>query len=169
MKLNQNLDNIFKWASANCLCLNANKSKAILIGKIGLLPNLLPYLVIGDMPIELVQCAKNLGITLISQLSWTNHVITICGKTYAMLRNICGSQSFTSFNISMLLAKTYLIQTLLYGCELFADIDSVSRNKHNLTYNNIARYILGRISSSISHFSYKSIIRLNAYCTGVNQ
>ena len=73
-----------------------------------------------------------------------------------MLRNLCMTQSFTPFNIRMLLAKTYLIPTLLYGCELFAAMDSVSKNKFKVTYNNIARYIFGRSNcSSISHFFYK--------------
>ena len=48
LKLNHDLDNIFKWATANGLCLNANKSKAIIIGKVGLLSNPLPPLVVED-------------------------------------------------------------------------------------------------------------------------
>ena len=56
----------------------------------------------------------------------------------------------------MLLAKTYLIPTLLYGCELFSSCDSVSRNKLKVTYNSIARYIYSRTRySRISKLSYK--------------
>ena len=127
-----------------------------MIEKIGLLPNFLLPLLVGDLPIEILQCAKKLGITFNSQLSWTNHINTICGKTYAMLRNLYGIQYFTPFNVRMLLAKTYQIPTLLYGYELFVGLNSVSRNKLNVTYNNIARYIFGRSRfSSTSHFSYK--------------
>ena len=140
LKLNQEFDNIFKWAFVNGLCLNANKSKAIIIGKVGLLSNPLPPLAGGDSPVALVECAKNLDIIYNSQLSWTNHVNTICGKRYAMLGNLCMTQSFTPFNIRILLKKTYLNPTLLYGCELFAGMVSVSKNKFNVTYNNTARY-----------------------------
>ena len=61
-------------------------------------------------------------------------------------------QSFIPFNLRMLLSKTYLISILLYGCELFAGMDNVSKNKLKITDNNIARYIFGYSRySSISH------------------
>ena len=89
LKLDQDFDNVFKWAAANGICLNTNKSKVLIIGKLVLLANPLPPLVVVDSPIALVKCAQNLGIIFNKQLSWTNHVNTICGKTYAMLRNLC--------------------------------------------------------------------------------
>lgn len=41
----------------------------------------------------------------------------------------------------LLLAKTFLLPTLLYGCELYANCDSLCRGKLNILYNNIARYV----------------------------
>ena len=42
----------------------------------------------------------------------------------------------------------------IYACELFANCDSVSKNKLNVLYNNIARYIFNRKRfSSISDYS----------------
>ena len=61
------------FATINHLCLNKNKSKAIINGEDGLLPNVLPLLVVGVSPIALIQCAKDLAIIYNSQLSWTNH------------------------------------------------------------------------------------------------
>ena len=73
-----------------------------------------------------------------------------------LLMNPYTTQSFTPYNIRLLLATTYLIPSLLYCCELFTGADSVSKSKRNVTYNNIARYIYGRsVYSNISHISYK--------------
>lgn len=153
-KLNRDLNNINTWASANGLCLNARKSKAIIIGKLNRLPNSLPPLLVGNTTLEIVQNAKNLGIVFNDQLNWANHVNVICGKTYAILRNLWKTQYFTPLNTRILLAKTYLIPTLLYGCELYAGLDSLSNQKLNTTYNNIARYIYGcNRYDRISHLS----------------
>ena len=63
------------------------------------------------------------------------------------------TQYFTPIPIRMLLAKTYLLPTLIYGCELFASCDAVSRRRLNVTFNNIARYVFGiKRNSSISHY-----------------
>ena len=47
------------------------------------------------------------------------------------------TQYFTPIKIRMLLAKQYLIPTLLYGCELFSNCDFLYKRKLNVTYNNI--------------------------------
>ena len=53
----------------------------------------------------------------------------------------------------MLLAKTYLLPTLIYGCAVFASCDADSRRRLNVTFNNIGRYVFGiKRNSSISHY-----------------
>ena len=62
----------------------------------------------------------------------------------------------THFQTRMLLAKTYLIPVLLYGCEIYANCDANDLRKLKVAYNNIARYIFNRgIRDSISEFSYQ--------------
>ena len=58
-----------------------------------------------------------------------------------MLRSLWITQSFTPLNIRMQLAKTYLIPSLLYGCEVFVNPDSSSMLSLTRLLNNIARYI----------------------------
>lgn len=56
----------------------------------------------------------------------------------------------------MLLAETYLIPTLLYGCEGYCNCDSADSNKLKVTFNNIARDIFNKKRiDRISSFSYK--------------
>lgn len=155
-KLNHDLENINKWASINGLCLNAQKSKAIVISKQNYDQSSLPTIHIGQSTIELVESAKNLGIVINNKLTWSNHINAVCGKTYSILRNLWISQYYTPIHVRMLLAKTYLLPTFLYGCELFASCDSICQNKLKVMFNNVARYIYGRTRfSSISQFSYQ--------------
>ena len=71
-----------------------------------------------------------------------------------MLRNVWMTQYFTPIHIRMLLAITYLLPTLIYGSELFASCDVVSRRRLNVTFNNIARLIFGiKRNSSISYYA----------------
>lgn len=140
-KLNQDLESINKWASANGLCLNAKKSKAMVIGKAFYIPLSLPLIQIDNVTLEVVDTAKNLGMIFNKELNWSNHINAVCGKTYAMLRNLWRTQYFTPLDVRMLLAKTYLLPTLLYGCELFSNCDSSSKQKLNVTFNNITRYV----------------------------
>lgn len=152
-KINYDLNNIYQWATSNGLCLNASKSKAIIIGNNNVSTTVSPF-ILGNSTIETVKHAKNLGIIFNDKLSWTDHINSACGKTYSMLRNLWSTQHYTPLNIRMLLAKTYLLPTLTYGCELFVGLDCISMQKFLVTLNNIARYIYGCSRySRISHLS----------------
>ena len=73
-----------------------------------------------------------------------------------MLRSLWTTQYFTPFKIRLLLAKTYLVPTLLYGCELFSGCSSSEKCKLKTTYNNIARYVFNlKRYDSLSQFAKK--------------
>lgn len=153
-KLNTDIDNILIWASRNGLCLNPNKSKCLVLCKRTQPIDINLNIFLGDSRIETVSTAKNLGVVLNKHLNWKDHINITAGKVCGMLRNLWITRWFIPLNIRMLLAKTYLIPTLLYGCELFANNDSSLQRKLNVTFNNIARYIYGRSRyDSISSFS----------------
>ncbi|KAI8120490.1 hypothetical protein CVS40_8304 [Lucilia cuprina] len=125
-KLRNELNNIYLWDTSNGLSINPNKSKCLVIGK----PVHTSYassnvnIIINNQPIEIVNSAKNLGIIFNSNLSWSDHINYICGRTFSMIRSLWHSQHCTPLNIRILFAKTYLIPILLYGCELFASCDA---------------------------------------------
>lgn len=155
-KINIDLDLINNWALKNGLCLNPKKSKCMAIYKKSIDISFLPKVELNGSSIEYVDKAKNLGITINKTLSWNDHINGVVGRVYGMLRTLWKSQSFTPLNIRLLLAKTYLVPTLLYGCELFANSDASSTQKLNIVYNNIARYIFNKKRKDhISEFSKK--------------
>ncbi|XP_059221580.1 uncharacterized protein LOC131996145 [Stomoxys calcitrans] len=101
----------------------------------------LPPIHINNSVIEFVLNATNLGVIFNERLNWTNHIQRNIAKTYDMLRNLRAVQNSTPLNIRMLLAKTYLVPVLLYGCELFANCNSADKRLLTVAYNSIARYI----------------------------
>lgn len=155
-KINSDLMKIQHWAMANGLFLNPLKSKCLLIHKRSLNPEISDVLLINNQPISIVSTAKNLGIVFNNNLSWNNHVISRIAQTYAKLRPLWSTQSFTPLNVRLLLAKSYIIPGLIYGCELFANCDNASKRRLNVIFNNIVRYVYGlRRFDSISSFSKK--------------
>lgn len=142
-KINADLSNIFRWAAANGLCLNPNKSKCLLIRKKTINPVLNSEISINNQRIEIVSSIKNLGVVFNSNLTWSNHVNSLSGQTYGKLRALWSTQYFTPIKVRILLAKAYLIPGLIYGCELFASCDADSKRKLNVLYNNITRYVYG--------------------------
>ena len=152
--INRDLHKIYLWASANRLRLNPKKSAVLITGQPKTFMMYLPPIHINNVNINLVESVKNLGIILNKQLNWSDDIKAHCGKTFAMLRNLWMTQYFTPIHIRMLLAKSYLLPTLIYGCELFASCDAVSRRRLNVTFNNSARYVFGiKRNCSISHYA----------------
>lgn len=154
--VNSDLLNVYEWATANGLRLNSSKSKCIQISRIAIGSPAHLNVFLGSSKIDMVPTAKNLGLTFTTNLSWSEQIKIAAGKTYGMLRNLWTHQYFTPIKIRMLLAKTYLVPTLLYGCELFAGCNTTDKRKLRTTYNNIARYVFGlKRSNRISNFSKK--------------
>lgn len=142
-RINTDLENVQVWASANGLCLNPSKSKCLVIHKrtSGRIPEIDVRL--NGQRIEVVKRIRNLGIVFNSTLTWSDHVNYLVGSVYNRLRTLWSTQAYTPQRIRMLLAKTFLMPSLLYGCEIFACCDSISGTKLNRLFNNICRYVYG--------------------------
>lgn len=152
--INQQLQRIYTWATANGLGINPKKSKCIVIQKRLSKLNIIPNIFINNQKIEIVKSAKNLGIFFNDTLTWSNHINYACGRTFSMTRTLWQTHHCTPLRIRILLAKTYLMPVLLYGCELFAKCDAASKRKLNVAFNNVIRYVYGlNRRSSVSMFS----------------
>lgn len=142
-KVNGDLQRVWDWAWSNKLHLNPKKSKCMIISNKSKIIITKPSVLIGNQQIELVTSVKNLGITLNEKLTWNNHIAIVTGKVFGMIRTLYVSQSYTPKDIRILLAKTYLMPSLLYGCELFSSCDAKSLSRLNVAYNAILRYVFG--------------------------
>lgn len=165
IELNNDLNKILVWASANGLCLNPRKSKCLIIRKRTVKINDDINIYLGDSKIEIVETVKNLGVVFNKSLNWSDHINQTCGRIYGMLRSLWITQHFTPPKIRMLLAKTYLLPTLLYSSELFAGCNTYDTRKLNTTFNNIVRYVFGLSRfDHVSQYSHRILgISLNDY------
>ena len=104
----------------------------------------MPKISLNQNEIAYVETAKNLGVTFNNNLTWNNHILSTIAKVYGMIRVLRVTQQFTPVKIRLLLAKTYLIPKLLYGCEIFSNCSEEYKRKLNVTYNEIARYVFNK-------------------------
>lgn len=166
--LNHDLQRVNTWASANGLSINPRKSKCIVIQKRLSRYNVAPDIYINGQLIEVVKSAKNLGVIFNESLTWTDHINYASGRTFSMLRTLWATQYCTPLRIRILLAKSYLIPSLIYGCELFAKCDASSKRRLNVAYNCIIRYVFGlkrhsrisMFSSLLYGFSFENLLKL---------
>lgn len=154
--LNHELRRVSSWASANKLKINPSKSKCIFIFKKSIDHSSLPPIKINNDVIEYVDKAKNLGFIFNNTLTWNDHINNAVGRVCGMLRCLWVSQCYTPLKARHLIAQTYLIPVLLYGCEAFANADSIHFQKLKVCYNNIARYIYNlKIYDHVSDYAYR--------------
>ena len=135
------MQHVHKWTTQNGLSVNPTKSKCLCIGNASIDIFNLPLLIFNNDPIEYVNKAKNLGITFNNKLTFDDHINVTVGKIYGILRPLRCAQSYTPRNIRILLAKTFVMPILLYGCELFANCSSESKRKLKVAFNNLTRYV----------------------------
>ena len=162
-EINEDLNTIYNWATKNGLCLNPDKSKYLVINRRKIDTSHFPKCKINNSFIKKVDTTKNLGIIFNSTLTWSDHINQAVGRVYSMLRSLWISQYYTPVNIRILLAKTYLLPTLLFGSEIFASADYISQQKMNILFNNINRYIYGIGKfEHVSHVS-KKLLNISFY------
>ena len=82
--LQSDVDVVNNWVNENHLCLNTTKCKYMLITpkKRPMHP---PAILINGMPIDMVDSYKYLGLLISSDLSWSHHIDSICGKARKIL------------------------------------------------------------------------------------
>ena len=84
-KLQSCLNNISSWYRENRLKINSDKSKVMLVGSKAQIKSLNVDEFISNydgMPLELVENAKYLGMTINSNISWDFHVQRLCQNMY---------------------------------------------------------------------------------------
>ena len=79
---NLELNNIKNWTIANKLTLNIDKSHYIIFKRRRKLPTEIPQLNINNLPLELVEDTKFLGLIVQSDLKWNQHIKILTNKLH---------------------------------------------------------------------------------------
>ena len=146
LKLQSCLINISKWYRENRLKIDSDKSKVMLVGSKAQLKSLnvdefiLNY---EGMPLELVENAKYLGMSINSDISWDFHVQRLCQNMYYHLSLLRRLRRIFPKELLLQVYKSYIQPRLdygitLYGCSTQKNIDLVQR-----VQNHAARLITG--------------------------
>jgi len=87
LHLNQDLENVQNWLTANKLTLNMTKTKFMLLGSRQRLSTLTesPTLAINDSQVSQVTTAKSLGVTIDDKLDWSGHIEKVPKKVASRL------------------------------------------------------------------------------------
>ena len=150
------LDNIANYSKNNCLKLNTDKTKYIVIGSRGNLKTLseqeLPALKLNGDILEQKDNVKNLGIIFDQNMFWTNQINSIVGKAYGRLKQAYKFRNFLSLETRFTLVETYILSLFNYGDILFQNISGRLSNKIQRVQNSCMRFVYGlRKYDHISH------------------
>ena len=145
--INSDLDRISKYSKTNCLKLNAEKNKFIVIGSRQNLKKLkdiqLDPIKIDDNIIEREYEAKNLGITMDEELTWTRHVNLSIAKAYGKLKQAFRFKNFLNESSKYNLTETYILSQMNYGDIILQNLSEQLKNKIQRLQNRCVRFTFG--------------------------
>lgn len=170
-QVNTDLKMISYWSKTNDILLNASKTQA-LIFKRSRDSNMNLDLTINNISLEFSESVKNLGVIMHENVGWSSNVANICRKVYIVLHRLLIVKQYTPISTRYLLVKSLLVPLFMYGHYLFFNMDSDSKRRLNVCFNNCARYIysikrrehISKYSSSILGCSLFDFYRYNSLC-----
>ncbi len=118
LAVQNDVDLIYSWVEFKKLRLNASKTKCMLISRNRNPPNL--NLTIGGVQIERVQHFRLLGVIICNDLTWSEHIVTVCGKAKRFIGFL-----YRYFNLADKKCLEHLYLTLArpildYGCYVWS-------------------------------------------------
>ena len=165
--LNKELQNIHEWCVSHGLKINPAKSAHMIITSKGMHKLVQDFnldLRIGNSPIPRVNSAKNLGIIVNQTLSWDEHILTQCHKSYGLLRNLYRFGHGLEIQCKLKLVQLIIWPLFdycdyVYGTNLSAHLN----RKVQLVQNATIRYIFGlrRWQHILPYLNQHNILTMN--------
>ena len=117
--MNDDLDKITEWLTANNLTLNSSKTEFMLIGSRQRLNtfNRLPSFTIDGNSIKQVESTKSLGVYIDENLTWNTHIRHISKKIASCIGTLKRSRSFVPFETLLCIYNT-LVQPHFDYCSV---------------------------------------------------
>jgi hypothetical protein len=110
-RMNANLDRLYIWSTENSLCLNPEKSQAIVIG-------FSP----GRATIPFCTRVQSLGLTINSRFAWDDQINIICRRFYFTLQRLWTTASLTPVGTRLQLARSLVVPLFLYSDVIFSKV-----------------------------------------------
>jgi hypothetical protein len=124
--VNSDIAAVTNWACLNGMLLNANKTKAMIIGTARYINRInfamLDPLIVDGTSIAFVNSARALGVTLNSTLTWNDHVLAVRKQIFKVLFQLKHSSDMLSQTLRAKLISNLVIPLLDYGCIVYIDV-----------------------------------------------
>ena len=146
LKLEACITDVKSWMTTNKLQLNDGKTEALLMkSKKITLPLSSPASIsVGQSDIPFSHSAKNLGVTLTSDMSMDNHVGNVCKSAFAELRRIASVRRYLTIDATKTLVCAFVLSKIDYCNSLLKGCPKQTINKLQMVQNSAARLILQR-------------------------
>ena len=136
---------VCRWFLLNGLCLNPNKSEAIILGT----PSSTSHtdnprnVNVAGAVIPVTSTLKSLGVTLDSQLNFNQHIKTVCKSSYFHIRSMRHVRSCLPPEILKTVACSIVSSKLDYCNSLLYGTTKANIAKLQLVQNSLARLVTG--------------------------
>ena len=146
--MNQDVERLTLWFTANYLQINATKSQTMRLGK-----SQYPYnIFIGGKSIEITPTLKILGVTLDRDLSFKPHVAIMLKKGCAKIPTLRMIRSLVTSEVMISLYKAYVLPHLEYCCPPLLGISKVLKNNIERTNHYASKTLLNLDNAATYHF-----------------
>ena len=137
------LEGTKEWMYGNHLKLNDNKTKILVIGNPRMVKQSdINTIKIGDENIAPIDSAKNIGVTLDSNLSMRDQINSVCRQCYIHLRHISQIRKYLTEEAAATLARSLILSKLDYGNGLLYGLPDCALDKLQRIQNHAAKVVM---------------------------
>jgi hypothetical protein len=138
-----------EWLRQNLMNINTKKTKEMMLNLV--LLNQPPQIVVSNGTVESVTSFKLLGVTIANDLSWDEHITTVCNKASKRLHNLKLLKRCSGSADDLLHYYTSVIRpTIEYACPVWqSELTNDSEQRDRL--ESLQRRALQLISDSHNH------------------
>ena len=142
-RLENCLDDVRKWLSANKLKLNPDKTEFILFGSRNVrtkLRKFFPVNILGNL-LSPVDAIKNLGVWFDSDFSFSCHVRNTCKASFVHIRDLKRLRGYLTREAAFLAANALVGSRLDYCNSLFRGLSALDIRRLQCVQNSLARIV----------------------------
>ena len=162
-KMQRDLTILSDWCTENGIMANTDKTKLMLFGSKTTIDKLPEFEIkVNDVPLQLVNSYKYLGITMDSQLKYDSHFNKLISTVSGKLTQFRRMRSFLNDKASMLVYKNMMLPILEYGDILFTGVTLQLKKRIQILQNKGLRCALNqdRDSSTVELHKQAGLLKL---------
>lgn len=151
---------ISDYATSNGLSLNLSKSKVMILGSTQFVKSIdfhtLPPINVSEVNLPYVSEARNLGVVMMSDLSWRSHVSLVSQKVHYTLYRLKYHRNSLSLELKCKLVTTLVFPIIDYCCLVYHNLTDELDTKLQRLINCCVRFIFDlRRDEHISPFRHR--------------